>query len=94
MYIEEMNICMKTYKKEIKAQRQETKTKQKPNGYILLKGNVRINLYKKILKLTTNQDRKRKQKTNAYRSKKKKRLERYGKRVHRSLSQKENKTHK
>lgn len=38
---------MKTYKKEIKAQRQETKTKQKPNGYILLKGNVRINLYKK-----------------------------------------------
>lgn len=47
MYIEEMNICMKTYKKEIKAQRQETKTKQKPNGYILLKGNVRINLYKK-----------------------------------------------
>lgn len=74
MYIEEMNICMKTYKEEIKAQRQETKTKQKPNGYILLKGNVRINLYKKILKLTTNQDRKRKQKTNAYRSKKKKTL--------------------
>lgn len=69
MYIEEMNICMKTYKKEIKAQRQETKTKQKPNGYILLKGNVRINLYKKKLTLTTYQDRKRKQRTNAYRSK-------------------------
>lgn len=69
MCIEEMNICMKTHKKEIKAQMQETKTKQKPNGYILLKGNVRINLYKKILKLTTNQNRKRKQKTNAYRSK-------------------------
>lgn len=84
---------MKTYKEEIKAQRQETKTKQKPNGYILLKGNVRINLYKK--KINTYDLPRPKTKTkDTHIDRNKLNLERYGKRVHKTLSQKENKKHK